>query len=84
MDPSGDLHEQIELRAYQYWEERGRPWGTPDVDWFMAEQELAVVEPEGALSRIARTVGSAVGTVAAFLSELDPPGSGVSKEPNGF
>lgn len=69
MDHSGIPYDQIELRAYQCWEERGRPWGTPDVDWFKAERELSAVEPEGALSRIARTVGSAVGTVAALLSE---------------
>ncbi len=69
MDDSPIPHDQIELRAYQYWEERGRPWGTPDVDWFKAEQDLTSSEPEGALSKIARTVGSAVGTVAAFLTE---------------
>jgi Protein of unknown function (DUF2934) len=69
MDPSDNLYDRIELRAYHYWEERGRPWGTPDVDWFRAEQELTAAEPEDALSKIARAVGSAVGTVAAFLSE---------------
>jgi hypothetical protein len=69
MNNSGIPHDQIQLRAYQYWEERGRPLGTPEVDWFRAEQELAAEEPEGALSKIARTVGSAVGTVAALLSE---------------
>ena len=69
MDPSGDLHDRIELRAYQYWEERGRPWGAPEVDWFKAEHELTPVPPESALSRIARDVGAAVGTVVALLSE---------------
>lgn len=69
MDDSPFPHDQIALRAYRYWEERGRPWGTPDVDWFRAERDLTGSEPEGALSKIARTVGSAVGTVAALLSE---------------
>src|SRR5690242_19655760 len=31
---------QIELRAYQLSENRGRPWGTHEVDWFRAEREL--------------------------------------------
>lgn len=26
--------------AHQYWEERGRPLGTPDEDWFRAEKEI--------------------------------------------
>lgn len=26
--------------AHQYWEERGRPLGTPEEDWFRAEKEL--------------------------------------------
>lgn len=69
MNPSDHLYDRIELRAYQCWEERGRPWGTPDVDWLRAERELKAEEPEGALSKIARAVGSAAGTVAALLSE---------------
>jgi Protein of unknown function (DUF2934) len=69
MDHSGIPYDQIELRAYQCWEERGRPWGTPEVDWFKAERELTAAEPDGPLSKIARTVGAAVGTVVALLSE---------------
>jgi hypothetical protein len=30
----------IELRAYVLWEARGRPIGSPEVDWFRAEREL--------------------------------------------
>jgi hypothetical protein len=33
-------HEQIEKLAYQLWEERGRPLGSPADDWFRAEQEF--------------------------------------------
>ena len=33
-------HEQIEKLAYQLWEERGGPLGSPDDDWFRAEQEF--------------------------------------------
>ena len=26
--------------AYQYWEERGRPFGSPEADWFRAERAV--------------------------------------------
>jgi len=60
-------HQEIELRAYDLWQERGRPWGTPETDWFMAERELA--KQDSALSRIAREVGTAIGTVVALVGE---------------
>jgi hypothetical protein len=56
--------EQIELRA---WEERGRPLGTPEIDWYRAEQELS----EGTLSKVAREVGSAVGKVVAVFTDAE-------------
>jgi len=34
------FHAQIEKLAYQFWEERGRPLGSSDEDWFRAEREL--------------------------------------------
>jgi len=37
---SNAQHEQIEKLAYLLWEERGGPFGSPDEDWFRAEQEL--------------------------------------------
>jgi|HubBroStandDraft_5_1064220.scaffolds.fasta_scaffold1227191_2 hypothetical protein len=37
---SNEQREQIEKLAYRIWEERGRPVGSPDEDWFSAEQEL--------------------------------------------
>ena len=33
-------HQEIEKRAYRLWEERGRPMGTPEADWFRAKREL--------------------------------------------
>ena len=27
--------------AYQLWEKRGRPFGSPEVDWYAAERVLA-------------------------------------------
>jgi len=35
-----DRHEFIEKLAYQYWEARGRPIGSPQVDWFQAERDF--------------------------------------------
>ena len=33
-------HENIARLAYQFWEERGRPFGSSEMDWLRAEQEL--------------------------------------------
>ena len=37
---SNAQHEQIKKLAYRLWEERGKPLGSPDDDWFRAEQEF--------------------------------------------
>ena len=37
---ASDIHAQVEKLAYQFWEERGRPLGSSEEDWFRAEQEL--------------------------------------------
>jgi hypothetical protein len=33
-------HEFVEKLAYRLWTQRGRPLGSPDVDWFAAEQAV--------------------------------------------
>ena len=33
-------HDEIAALAAQYWEERGRPEGSPESDWFRAEHTL--------------------------------------------
>lgn len=33
-------HEFVTKLAYKFWEERGRPLGSPDVDWFAAERAV--------------------------------------------
>ena len=33
-------HDQIAVAAYRLWEERGRPEGSPDDDWFSAEKQM--------------------------------------------
>jgi hypothetical protein len=32
--------DEIAARSYELWQERGCPAGSPEVDWFRAEQEL--------------------------------------------
>ena len=39
--PASAQHDQIALRAYRLWEERGSPIGSPEEDWFRAEQEIS-------------------------------------------
>ena len=33
-------HEFVAELAYKLWEQRGRPLGSPDADWFAAEQAV--------------------------------------------
>jgi hypothetical protein len=33
-------HEFVSKLAYKLWAQRGRPFGSPDVDWFAAEQAV--------------------------------------------
>ena len=41
---SRPMHEQIAKLAYALWQERGCPDGSPEVDWFRAEEELKAKE----------------------------------------
>jgi hypothetical protein len=34
------VHIYIQRLAYQFWEDRGRPCGSSEEDWFRAEREL--------------------------------------------
>jgi Protein of unknown function (DUF2934) len=38
--PYESRHEFVEKLAYELWVERGRPLGSPEVDWFAAEQAV--------------------------------------------
>ena len=38
---AGNVHDLTERLAYEYWERRGRPFGSPEIDWFAAEKALA-------------------------------------------
>ena len=35
-----DRHELVQKLAYQHWEDRGRPLGSPEIDWFAAEKAV--------------------------------------------
>jgi hypothetical protein len=50
-------HKNVERVAYRLWEERGRPDGSPEEDWFRAELEVQAIELELPISAAAATVG---------------------------
>ena len=31
---------EVQQRAYALWESRGRPFGSPEVDWYCAKEQL--------------------------------------------
>ncbi len=33
-------HQEVALLAVQFWNERGRPFGSPEIDWYRAEATL--------------------------------------------
>jgi len=35
-----DRHELVQKLAYQHWEQRGSPLGSPELDWFAAEKAI--------------------------------------------
>jgi hypothetical protein len=39
-------HEQVATLAYRLWHERGCPEGSPEVDWFQAQQLLRNGQPQ--------------------------------------
>lgn len=50
---SGPTDDEIAERAHRYWIERGRPHGSPEVDWNRARQELIEEHRKRAKSSIA-------------------------------
>jgi hypothetical protein len=49
----GPTDDEIAERAHRYWVERGRPQGSPEVDWNRARQELIEEHRRRAMSTIA-------------------------------
>jgi hypothetical protein len=35
-----DRHELVQKLAYQHWEKRGSPLGSPEIDWFASEKAM--------------------------------------------
>ncbi len=64
----------IQLRAYSLWEQRGRPLGTPETDWFMAEHELGPedrnLSEQPLTIAAAKAVGSILGSVAGIVTSV--------------
>ena len=48
------IHEETEERAYYLWEQRGRPEGSPEVDWERAERELRAEREADRMASCAR------------------------------
>ena len=74
----GERRHSIEMRAYQLWEERGRPWNSPEVDWFAAERDIdelhsGQADPESSTVTAAKVVGSVLGSVAGLVNSLVDP-----------
>jgi hypothetical protein len=40
-------HEEIALRAYYLWEQRGKPIGSPEIDWYLAIEDLNHIQNPG-------------------------------------
>jgi len=41
-----ETREEIAIRAYHLWQERGCPIGSPEEDWFRAEKAVGRVEDD--------------------------------------
>ena len=63
-------HHLVQLRAYSFWEKRGQPWGTPETDWFKAEEELQASDHKPPAIAAARMVGALLGSVAGFVTSV--------------
>jgi Protein of unknown function (DUF2934) len=67
-------HEFTRLAAFFLWEQRGCPFGTPEVDWFRAEEQIRqqTEQPSGKplLISAAESVGSALGKVAGLAASV--------------
>jgi hypothetical protein len=50
-------YEAIERLAYQLWQERGSPIGSPDEDWFRTEAEMRRIGPTEDLRLFAVAMG---------------------------
>jgi hypothetical protein len=68
-----DVRKQREL-AYRLWEERGRPEGRPDDDWFEAERRLGSDQHEAESAAVDEAVRES-------FPASDPPSPRVADKP---
>jgi hypothetical protein len=68
-----DLRKQREL-AYRLWEERGRPHGRPEEDWFEAERRLRSDQHEAESAAVDEAVRGS-------FPASDPPSTNVPDKP---
>ena len=69
-----EQHDRIQLAAYYLWQQRGCPLGTPELDWFRAEEQSRLqMEPPSnrpVLVSAAETIGSALGSIAGAAASV--------------
>ena len=69
-----ERQQEIQLAAYYLWQQRGCPLGTPELDWFRAEEHLrpqierASTRP--VLVTAAETIGSTLGSIAGAAASV--------------
>lgn len=68
-----DVRKQQEL-AYRLWEERGRPEGRPEEDWFEAERRLRSDQHDSESAAVDEAVRES-------FPASDPPASGLPDKP---
>ena len=68
-----DVRKQREL-AYRLWEERGRPQGRPDEDWFEAERRLRSDQHEAESAAVDEAASES-------FPASDPPSAGLPDRP---
>jgi len=69
-----ESHEKTRVAAYYLWQQRGCPLGTPELDWFRAEEQLrGQIEPASTrpiLVTAAETIGSTLGSIAGAAASV--------------
>jgi hypothetical protein len=68
-----DVRKQQEL-AYRLWEERGRPDGRPDEDWFEAERRLRSDQHDNESAAVDEAISES-------FPASDPPATGLPDKP---
>jgi hypothetical protein len=69
-----ERHDTTQLGAYYLWQQRGCPLGTPELDWFRAEEQLGPQIGQSSTTPVlvtaAETIGSALGSIAGAAASV--------------